>query len=196
MPQYRDGTVHLTNGVTTITGVSTSFVSNVSAGYCFKADDYDVVYGINSIASTSKLYLVANYGGSSVSNADYQITTDFTTNLGLAEVWAGDRDWPYHLTASTLRPIDAHLHRRVIHTTSGTTITSGTTTIGGTSSYFTAANLGLATITEIVGNCSGTTLVNFWMQFNASAGVTVWQANHKGTPKLTGSSMTYIAVGT
>ena len=140
MSQYQIGTVITTNGSTVVTGLGTEWESNVSVGDSFKKLKENVVYEIASVDSDTQITLSSNYGGSTESGSSYNILRDFTDNFNLREIWAGDKDWPYHLTL-TLREIDRlmkWLEDRVqssattTTTTTTTTSSSSTTTTTGT----------------------------------------------------------------
>jgi hypothetical protein len=112
MGQYKDAVVNVTNGSATVTGVGTLWLANVSVGDTFKIKDEDAIYTIGAVNSDTSISLTANYAGATKTNFEYQITVDFTPNLELPEIWAGDIDWPYHLTQA-LRKIDEVYPRRV-----------------------------------------------------------------------------------
>ena len=107
--QYITGTVAVTNGSNVVTGTNTKFLANVSVGNSFKIYRENVVYQIASVDSDTQLTLSSNYAGATASDLNYQITTDFTSNLQLSEVNPGDLDWAYHLTEESLRKLDTLL---------------------------------------------------------------------------------------
>lgn len=106
--QYRTGTATFTTGSNIVTGQGTLWLNNASAGDGIKKASENSVYTVASVDSDSQLTMQTNYAGSGESNVEYQITRDYTANLGLIEINAGDRDWPFHLTQS-LRKIDSYL---------------------------------------------------------------------------------------
>ena len=119
MAQYKTGTVSVTNGSNTVTGQATVWSTNAAVGYTFKIKDEDAIYNIASIVSDTQITLTVNYAGTTKSNQEYQITRDFTPNLSLPEIWAGDIDWPFHLT-DTIRKIDTNLAQNVSQNASPT----------------------------------------------------------------------------
>ena len=108
MSQYQIGTVSVTNGSPTVTGVDTEFSTYASIGDLFKISDVSAHYTIGVVNSDTELTLTANWAGSNLSDKTYQIVRDFTPNYNIPEIWIGDKDWPYHLTQG-LRIIDQYL---------------------------------------------------------------------------------------
>lgn len=104
--QYRIGTVRVTNASNVVTGTNTKFLTNVSVGNTFKISGENVIYQVAVVNSDTQLTLSSNYAGVTASGLQYQITVDFTPNYKLAEVNAGDLDWAYHFTESTIRRLD------------------------------------------------------------------------------------------
>lgn len=127
MSQYKIGTVNVINGSPIITGFTTEWLANVQVGNLFKIKGENVIYIIASVDTDTQLTLSANYVGSDVDGLNYQIVRDFTTNLGLAEICAGDLDWPYHLTVGVLRKLDTLLG--YMNTNSIVTVDATKTTI-------------------------------------------------------------------
>jgi len=119
LAQYKIGTVSVTNGSNTVTGQATVWSTNAAVGYTFKIKDEDAIYNIASIVSDTQITLTVNYAGTTKSNQEYQITRDFTPNLSLPEIWAGDIDWPFHLT-DTIRKIDTNFAQNVSQNASPT----------------------------------------------------------------------------
>lgn len=115
MSQYRTGTVTVSGESNTVIGSGTSWSSNVSVGSLFKKQGVNTSYEIAAVPSDTELTLATNYVGSGESGMSYNITTDFTPNLELPEVWAGDIDWPWTMTKS-LRAIDTAMGQN-LHTT-------------------------------------------------------------------------------
>jgi hypothetical protein len=109
MAQYTTGTVTVVNGSNIVTGVGTNWLTEVSVGDTFKKKSENAIYEIAAVDSNTQIRLSVNYAGSGESGAEYQITRDFTPNYNLAEINVGDKDWPYHLTQETIRPIDSAL---------------------------------------------------------------------------------------
>jgi hypothetical protein len=110
MSQYKTGTVTVTNGSAVVVGSGTIFQSNVKAGDAFSLKDSNVVYEIATVDVTLQQFtLSTNYVGVTASGQPYQIARDFTINLGLQEVNAGDVNWHNHMTVNTLRKLDSLL---------------------------------------------------------------------------------------
>jgi len=125
--QYQTGTVSVTNGSAIVTGSGTLWLTYASIGDLFKVKGEDAIYTIASVDTDTQITLSANYAGTTDTGLQYQIARDFTPNLNLYEVWAGDKDWPYHLTVSTLRKLDSLLG--ILETGSSTTTDAVKTTI-------------------------------------------------------------------
>jgi len=108
MPQYKTGTVTLTNGSPVVTGSGTLWLANAISGNSFTARDETTSYDIQSVDTNLQITLSTNYAGTGGAGLDYSITKDFTTNLELPEIWNGDKDWPWHVTQA-FRKIDQYL---------------------------------------------------------------------------------------
>jgi len=115
MSQYKTGTVSVTNGSAVVTGSGTAWLTYVHVGDSFKIKSENAVYSIASVDSDNQITLTTNYVGVTASDLEYQIVVDFTPSLELPEIWAGDIDWPYHLTVG-LRRIDT-LFSGLVNTT-------------------------------------------------------------------------------
>ena len=109
MAQYKTGSVNVTNGSVTVVGVGTAFLINVAIGNSIKVAGIDVTYQVASVLADDQLTLSAPYQGATANNAAYQVGTGFTDNFSLVEIDDGDNDWPYHLTAGVIRPLDTIL---------------------------------------------------------------------------------------
>ena len=72
MSWYRVGTVTVTNGSTTVTGVGTDFVGAVAAGHGFVGPD-GRTYEVGAVVSASQLTLATSYLGSTQASASYGI---------------------------------------------------------------------------------------------------------------------------
>jgi len=116
MSQYRSGTVTTLTGSQIVIGVGTAFLANIAIGDLFKKIGQNVYYEIAAIPSDTELTLASEYVGSGESGVVYGITRDFTPNLELPEVWAGDKDWPYTLTKA-LRKVDENFSRTAVNPT-------------------------------------------------------------------------------
>ena len=108
MSQYKTGTVTVTNDSAIVTGNGTLWVGNVTVGDSFKVSGVNSILTVQSIDSNTQITLTTNWTGSTLTSQAYQISVNFTTNYNIPEIWAGDLDWPFHLTAG-LRIIDTKL---------------------------------------------------------------------------------------
>jgi len=120
MGQYSLGTVTVTNASATVAGVSTVWIGNINIGDLFKVKGEDALYNIGAVTDNTTLSLTSVYAGTTKASQNYQITVDFTPNMEIPEIWAGDIDWPYHLTQG-LRIIDAGRVRKTTDSTATTT---------------------------------------------------------------------------
>jgi len=109
MAQYQVGAVSVDQGTNVVTGVGTSWLSKVNVGDTFKVYGVAAIYGVISVDSNTQIKISPNYAGISVAGSAYQITTDWTPNLGLAEIHAGDSEFAFHLTQEVIRKIDARI---------------------------------------------------------------------------------------
>ena len=107
MAQYKLGTISITNGTNVVTGVSTQFLANVVVGNSFKVSGVNALYNVIAVDSDTQVRISPNYAGTTVSGAQYQISTSFTPNLNLAEIETGDSEFAFHLTHEVIRKLDA-----------------------------------------------------------------------------------------
>lgn len=107
MSQYNTGSVNVTNGSASVVGVDTQWDAGMVGGN-FKVSGVAALYTVLAVNSATSLTLSTAYTGSTDTNANYQIITDFTTNYNFPEIHAGDREWAYHLNEA-LRMIDAKI---------------------------------------------------------------------------------------
>jgi len=107
MAQYKLGTISITNGTNVVTGVATQFLANVAVGNSFKVYGVNALYSIIAVDSDTQIRISPNYAGTTVAGAQYQISTSFTPNLGLAEIETGDSEFAFHLTHEVIRKLDA-----------------------------------------------------------------------------------------
>jgi len=108
MSQYKVGTVTVSGEYQVVLGAGTNWLSEVEIGNVFQKRGANVLYPIAAIDSNTQLRLQSNYAGSGEIGMLYTISRDFTPNLNLPEVNAGDIDWPFHVTTA-LRMIDSAL---------------------------------------------------------------------------------------
>jgi len=110
MAQYKVGNVTVKNNSATVWGASCDFVtaSNVKIGDLFKVKDLNAWYQVSAVNLATNLNISPAYAGSNASNVDYLIARDFTTNMDLPEITAGDLDWPDVYTRA-MRLLDAEL---------------------------------------------------------------------------------------
>lgn len=111
MSQYKEGTANVTNNSNKvyILGDAVNLASNVSIHDAFKRKDEDASYNIIDIDSDGGgefILISPNYAGATATGVEYQISRDFSPNLALTEINAGDVDWPYHLTVGVIRKLD------------------------------------------------------------------------------------------
>lgn len=107
MSLYQAGTVNMTNNSAAVVGVGTAFVANVTAGDGFLISGETIYYTVLSITDDTHLTLSVVYAGVTGNGKAYQISRDWTVNLGLAEIQPGDPNWPYLLTQKVIRLLDA-----------------------------------------------------------------------------------------
>lgn len=166
MAQYKTGSVTVTNGSATVTGLGTLWSAEVSAGDIFTIVGSNAWYEVASVASNTSLTLTANYGGTSASGASYAITRDFTTNNGWPYPQKGDIETA-SLIKRALTDIDSGSLSTVDingGTIDGTTIGASTPSTGAFTTLSTsgAATLASGTVngSEIANVSSSQTLTN------------------------------------
>lgn len=128
MGQYRVGTASVTNGDATVTFSGTALLTYAAAGDSFKLSGVDAVYSVASVTDDTHLELTIVWAGSTLAAQNYQIGVDWTPNNLFQEIWAGDRDWPFHLTM-TLRAMDALVGPSVSPTLANLTISGLTASL-------------------------------------------------------------------
>ena len=104
--QYKTGTVTVTNGDATVTGLGTLFVANLAAGAIFKVDGDTATYVVGSITSDTALELTANYTGTTGGSKTYAIHRDFSVNRGYAMPNKGEAEFPDLLREQVIKKID------------------------------------------------------------------------------------------
>jgi hypothetical protein len=108
MGQYQAGTVNVTNGSGTVTGVNTEWLANARAGQSFNVRGELATYTIIAVNSNTSMTISPVYAGGTKTGQYYNITRDYTPNLSLYEPNNKDFDWPI-LLAQTMRKIDSAL---------------------------------------------------------------------------------------
>src|SRR3990167_5380114 len=104
--QYKIGTVTVTNGDATVTGLGTLFVANIAAVAIFKVDGDTATYVVGSITNDTALELTANYTGATGGSKTYAIHRDFSVNQGYAMPNKGEAEFPDILREQVIRKID------------------------------------------------------------------------------------------
>lgn len=89
MAQYTTGSVSITGGTNTVTGLGTLWLANINVGDEILFSDDDAFWTVGSVDSDTQLTLTANYPDT-LTDEDYQITSDFTSNFALPKANAGD----------------------------------------------------------------------------------------------------------
>jgi hypothetical protein len=92
LPQYRSGTVSVTNGSPNVVGQTTSFLANVSAGDLFVIQGEGIWSEILSVTDDTHLTLKSNYVRDSKTAVAYAIQTDFTAQQNYPMIAYGDTD--------------------------------------------------------------------------------------------------------
>lgn len=99
MSIFNTGTCTVLSGQNSIVfgGVTNAqLIAAVDAGSLFVIAGDSVPYVVSSVDPTlAKIYLTANYGGTSTSGSYYEVYKDFSANAGLASMYGGGMgDWP------------------------------------------------------------------------------------------------------
>src|SRR3989304_5237419 len=131
MSQYRIGTIKMINGDATVEGTGTTWSGEIDISDLFKAKDEDVIYQVASVTNNTNLELSTPYSGITRSGELYQINRDFTPNLNLPLISAGDIDWPAFLN-NAITLIDARINQSLLTSSSPTYV--GVTLSGLTAS--------------------------------------------------------------
>lgn len=90
MSQYRTGTVSVTNGSASVTGVGTDFAANAVVGNLFTIQGENVWYEVLSAPSAGTLTLKTPYVGTTKATREFILLRDFTPNLKLPYLTYGD----------------------------------------------------------------------------------------------------------
>lgn len=108
MSQYQTGLVDVTSGSATISGTGTVWTTNVTIGDLFMVNNISTHYEVATILTDTSIGLNSAWAGTTLTDQNYQITTDFTPNYDIPEVSQGDKNWAFGITAA-LRIIDSQL---------------------------------------------------------------------------------------
>ncbi len=107
MSVYNVGTTTWVSGLVTVSGYSTSWLGNVSAGNLIMKRGASVAYTVAGVTNDTILSLNTTYPGPTESGLTYDIIKDFTANANLPKPYGADRsDWPV-IWADALNKIDA-----------------------------------------------------------------------------------------
>jgi hypothetical protein len=108
--QYTTGTISIASGTpTTVTGVGTHWLANVSTGWVFKLQSEDTIYEIQTVTDDTTLVIDPAYGGATISGASYVILRDYTARYQWPILLKGNVNWAAVLSES-LRRIDSDLY--------------------------------------------------------------------------------------
>ena len=105
MSQYRIGTITVSNGSATVTGVGTLWLANININDWFIVNS--VVYVVGGISSDTSLTLTAPYGGFSMSGGFYAAHRDFSAQ-GVPIMQEGDVE-----TAAVFNSWAVYLHNLI-----------------------------------------------------------------------------------
>jgi len=153
MAQYKKGKIHVDYDSTTVYGEGTMWNDTVvQENFIFTIAGENNFYSIDSFVSYKELELKQPYKNksrTSVSNKEYSIITDYTTNLTLPLIKTGDINWVGVYTKA-LRLLDSGLYKLGHYSDTGISyvnlepIEEGTTTelSGGGSVYTPYAGIG------------------------------------------------------
>ena len=155
--QYIIGTVSVQSGQNIVTGAGTTWLtSGITAGYTFKLKNENAEYTIGAISGETRVQLTSTYVGSGQAGVQYQLTKDFTPNISLPEIWAGDIDWPWHVTQA-LRKADLAL-ANMKYVTAGNGYLATTNSSSGMLSYYNISANYVGTLEAVVAaRCTGGT---------------------------------------
>lgn len=85
------GTISVSNGSSSVTGISTLFLETLTPGDTVYFGDTGVAYVVSRITSNTQLLLTTNYTGTTLTNVPYFFTSSFTETISNANVLAGDK---------------------------------------------------------------------------------------------------------
>jgi len=100
MPQYRVGTVNVTNGSAIVIGTNTTWLTNAGAGNGFTIQNSGVSYTVASVQSDTQITLSSNYGGTTGSGLSYVLFSSFTYPDNIAEIAKNDIETATIITRS------------------------------------------------------------------------------------------------
>lgn len=131
MAQYNTGNITLVNSSTVVVGGSCDWLtaSNVKIGDMLKKQGEAAWYNVTAINTATNLNISPAYANTNASSVDYAITRDFTPNLVLPEVAAGDYDWQDAYTRA-MRILDQQVIAYSVIRGESYTITSGSGRFG------------------------------------------------------------------
>jgi len=116
MSQYSTGLSSVTNGSPTVTGTSTLWLANVTAGDSFTVAGDGVMYDVASVDSDTQITLSVAYQGVTAAGAIYAIARDFTSPDNFPELTTGDIETPTIITRA-FRKIQSRFTGIAINTT-------------------------------------------------------------------------------
>ena len=199
--QYKTGTVTVTNGDATVTGLGTLFVANIAAGAIFKVDGDTATYVVGSITSDTALELTANYTGTTGGSKTYAIHRDFSVNRGYAMPNKGEAEFPDILREQVIKKIDEDMATKapLVSPTFTTKITTPQVAFPATQSASSDANTlddyeeGTWTPTLLSGTCSSAnmTYTKIGRQVTV-AGQIDHTGNGSGTTPVTITSLPFV----
>lgn len=96
---YTTGTVTVTQGSASVTGVSTTWTDDsIDTTYKFKVDGYDEIYDISTVGSNTSITLADTYKGDDATSVAYRIWKDVyelpNTVREVDQVWVDHRSFP------------------------------------------------------------------------------------------------------
>ena len=116
MSQYSTGLSSVTNGSPTVTGTSTLWLANVTAGDSFTVAGDGVMYDVASVDSDTQVTLSVAYAGVTASGVVYAIGTGFTVPDSFPEMSQGDIETATIFTRA-MRKIQSRFTGIAINTT-------------------------------------------------------------------------------
>jgi len=184
MSQYRNGTVKVVSGEVGVIGTGTKWLTYVESGDLFKLRNGSVIYEVASVEDDTHLNLSGYYQGTTTSGELYVTARDFTTNLLLPEINAGDVEWPSLITKA-FRLIDAKINQALLTTSaptfSGETISGTTGGLVRGIAEATASITAAATVTLQANVPSGARVIGTQMRVDSAlASGEMWNAAFTG----------------